>query len=269
MLFRSVRALAFSPEGKYLASGSEDNSIRLYEVATNREVAAFSAHMAAVRALAFSPDGKYLASGSEDKKIRLWNLLLLHDYLVAGKNSHAFQTIYQASRSLLPFRLKDLNFGPKQKIQINSKYKAKDIHLTLKADADLNLNEGTPHTLFLCIYQLRDPIAFNQLTGDEEGLLNLLECSAFDPSVSHAERAMIQPGENLPLNLDRVEGAKYVAVVAGYYYEIEKERISRLIEIPIQFEREGISKEIGAFKTGTLEFELTLGRQQIHKVEIK
>src|SRR6266850_4137982 len=70
----SVEAMAFSPDGKWLASGSVDNTVRLWEVATSREVRTLSGHTKAVKVVAFSSDGRLLASGSIDDTTRLWNL---------------------------------------------------------------------------------------------------------------------------------------------------------------------------------------------------
>jgi WD40 repeat protein len=60
-----VRSVAFSPDGKYLASGSEDRYARIYNLETGQEVKSFKAN-SSVYSVAFSPDGKYLASGSDD-----------------------------------------------------------------------------------------------------------------------------------------------------------------------------------------------------------
>jgi len=66
-----VVAVAFSPDGKYVASGSRDGTARVWEAQTGREIARMT-HEADVTALAFSPDGKYVASGSRDGTARVW-----------------------------------------------------------------------------------------------------------------------------------------------------------------------------------------------------
>ena len=140
---------------------------------------------------------------------------------------------------------------------------AKDaIKIHVKADPKLNLSDGKPHTLLVCVYQLNDPNGFNQLAGDEDGLYRLLECSLFDASVAGAKRLIIQPGQNATVNFDRAKGARYVAVAAGYYL-IEKERMVRLYDIPVLIEKKGIIKRTKIKKLGPLEIDLKLGPQQI------
>jgi WD40 repeat protein len=70
----SVISVAFSLDGKLLATGCEDNTARLWEVATGKEVVAFRGHEKGVMAVAFSPDGRLLATGSDDNTARLWGV---------------------------------------------------------------------------------------------------------------------------------------------------------------------------------------------------
>jgi len=71
-----IRSLAFSPDGRWLAAGGADGSVRLLTVAEHRELAAVSAHQNTVYGVAFSPDGKRLASAGFDRTIRLWRIAL-------------------------------------------------------------------------------------------------------------------------------------------------------------------------------------------------
>jgi len=67
-----VRSVAFSPDGRLLASGSDDNKVKIWEVASGRLLHTLSGHGDWVRSVAFSPDGRLLASGSDDGTVKIW-----------------------------------------------------------------------------------------------------------------------------------------------------------------------------------------------------
>jgi WD40 repeat protein/uncharacterized caspase-like protein len=69
-----VNAVALSPDKRILASASADNTIRLWEVDSGRELRALVGHKGWVKCVAFSPDATLLASGSNDKTIKLWDI---------------------------------------------------------------------------------------------------------------------------------------------------------------------------------------------------
>ena len=69
-----VNSVAFSPDGRYIVSGSGDRTIQLWDAQTGGQVGnPLQGHTDKVKSVAFSPDGRYIVSGSKDKTIQLWD----------------------------------------------------------------------------------------------------------------------------------------------------------------------------------------------------
>ncbi len=66
--------MAFSSDGKWMASGSDDKAIKLWDTSSWREAVIFIGRSNRVTSVAFSPDGKLLASGSDEKTVQLWDV---------------------------------------------------------------------------------------------------------------------------------------------------------------------------------------------------
>ena len=139
-------------------------------------------------------------------------------------------------------------------------YEKDAISLHLKGDPKLNLFEKRPHTLLVCVYQLRDPNALNQVLQDAEDVTKLLECGRFDPSIVNVKKFILQPGKEISEALDRAEGARYIGIVAGYF-NLDKQRASRIIPVPVS----------GLFgkKAATMNLEVFLGPDEIQGVKEK
>jgi predicted component of type VI protein secretion system len=90
--------------------------------------------------------------------------------------------------------------------------------LEFTASEALNMVDGQPHALTLVIYQLSDRVALDGLLATREGVAKLLAGERFDESVKSARQLCIQPGMTNRLSMERAEGARHVALVAGYHH---------------------------------------------------
>jgi WD40 repeat protein/transcriptional regulator with XRE-family HTH domain/energy-coupling factor transporter ATP-binding protein EcfA2 len=79
-----VRAVAYSPDGQYLATAEDDGSARVWSVASSQQIVVVT-HENAVRAITWSPDGRYLATGSDDGTSRIWDAVTGHEM---GRSVH-------------------------------------------------------------------------------------------------------------------------------------------------------------------------------------
>ena len=69
-----VYSVSYAPDGKTLASGSEDKTVKFWDVGTGKELKTLKGHQDRVNSVSFSPDGKTLASGSADNTVKLWDV---------------------------------------------------------------------------------------------------------------------------------------------------------------------------------------------------
>jgi WD40 repeat protein/uncharacterized caspase-like protein len=88
-----VCSVAFSADSRTLASGSWDNTIKLWDVGTGRLMRTLIGHSSDVSSVAFSPDGKTLASGSDDLTIKLWDVASGRELRTLTGHSHLVTSI--------------------------------------------------------------------------------------------------------------------------------------------------------------------------------
>lgn len=71
---RSVNSIAFSPNGRKLATGSSDNTAKIWDLKSRKDELTFEGHSGGINSMAFSPSGHSLATGSWDKAVKIWDL---------------------------------------------------------------------------------------------------------------------------------------------------------------------------------------------------
>jgi WD40 repeat protein len=70
-----VYAVAFDPQGKYLAAAGLTDRVHVWDLTTQEEVFVLEGHQERINDVAFTPDGNYLLSGGDDCTVRVWDVL--------------------------------------------------------------------------------------------------------------------------------------------------------------------------------------------------
>jgi eukaryotic-like serine/threonine-protein kinase len=77
----TVFAVAWSPDGTRIASGSNDNTIQVWNATTGKREVIYTGHLGSVWTVAWSPDGRSIASGGNDSTVQVWNAMNGHRLL--------------------------------------------------------------------------------------------------------------------------------------------------------------------------------------------
>jgi type VI secretion system VasD/TssJ family lipoprotein len=142
----------------------------------------------------------------------------------------------------------------------------RDVQISFRASRELNLHDGSPHTILLAVVQSADANSFLAQLASPASIGHLLETGQTGAPTLTFNRFVVSPGQSDTLSLDRAQNAQYVGIVAGYY-NLTPPNVSRLFVVPVVMETHGwISKSYTA-SPQPLVVNLALGPKQITEAQ--
>ncbi|ANN76538.1 type VI secretion system lipoprotein TssJ [Bordetella flabilis] len=143
-------------------------------------------------------------------------------------------------------------------------YAADGVQVAITADPQLNQSTGQPHTLALTVVQMEDPSVFAPYAANSARMSALLLADSPPQGLLSLDRIFVSPGENRTVTLPRVEKAKYVGLVTGYYH-LDPIRSARLYQIGVEVDSSGIVVKTRNASPEPLKIDLRLGADGIQE----
>lgn len=157
---------------------------------------------------------------------------------------------------------------PKEaKAEVEWPYEKDAILVDLVSDLTLNFYSNQSHTVVLGVFQLADQKAFVDLLAKPDAVMKVLVGGKASPEVVQFDRYVVNPGKKTTLKIDRVQGAKFVGFVAGYY-QLKPVQAARLFRIPLNIETSGIVTTTYKAEPAILAVRLFLGNDRIVNAEM-
>lgn len=154
----------------------------------------------------------------------------------------------------------------KAKAEVKWPYAKNGIMIELAADVDLNFHANRSHTLVLGVLQFDNEKTFPKLLTQPKELMKALSNGALPAGAVQIDRYVVSPDVRLLLEIDRVQDAKFVGILAGYY-EFDTARSARYFRIPLNMQSSGIITKDYKAEPSVLALRLALGSQRIVNAE--
>lgn len=152
------------------------------------------------------------------------------------------------------------------KAEVKWPFAKKGIMIELLTDVDLNFYANRSHTLVLGVLQFDDEKTFLKLLSQPSGLIKALKNGTLPAGVLQIDRYVVSPDTRVLLEVDRVQDAKFVGILAGYY-QFDPVRSARYFRIPLNMQSSGIITKDYKAEPSVLALRLALGSQRIVNAE--
>jgi len=150
----------------------------------------------------------------------------------------------------------------KVKAEVKWPFAKNGIMIELASDLELNYYSGQAHTLVLGILQFDDEKTFPKLLTKPAELMKSLTSGKLPAGVLQLDRYVLSPDTRLLLEVDRVQDAKFIGIVAGYY-QFDSARSVRYFRIPLNMKSSGLITKDYKAEPAVLALRLGLGAQRI------
>ena len=158
-----------------------------------------------------------------------------------------------------------LNEAQRQKLLQESPpwYAEAGIVVNVKTEPTLNAWKGLANSVLLLILQARDKHTLNTLVASEKPTRALFSGAALPPKILAIDRFTALPGQQATLHVNRVENARYVAVIAGYYPAPGAQQAA-VVAVPVEIKRSWFGWKVAI---ETLRFSTLWGERALVKLE--
>ncbi|KAF9485945.1 hypothetical protein BDN70DRAFT_870420 [Pholiota conissans] len=172
-----VRSVAFSSDNKWIVSGSDDQTVRVWDASTGEELKVLEGHGDYVRSVGFSSDNMQIVSGSDDKTVRVWDALTGEELKVLEGHHGSVQSVAFSSDNKWivsgsddrTAQVWDASMGEELKVLEDNDNYCKSLHYSRQKDADQRhtgwlLSPLTNHFLMFVPPDAKLPDSSNTLT---------------------------------------------------------------------------------------------------------
>ncbi|WP_322997259.1 type VI secretion system lipoprotein TssJ [Castellaniella sp.] len=154
------------------------------------------------------------------------------------------------------------NTSKEAKAEVAWDYARGAIQIELDSDANLNDYFNRPHTVVLGVFQVADDKTFTSALKDTDKLKQVLASGNADKDILQLDRYVVSPDKHTILTLDRVQDARFVGLIVGYYH-FSPDDAAKLFRIPLNMDSSGMISTTYTAQPAHLALKLQLGRQRI------